>query len=561
MTRQHDTGTTTGAPHEVPGLDPDLTDWVAPDRHRFRESGLWTSTRLAERVEGFAAKAPDREAVVDLGSARRTGFGALDRLANRLAHWMIEAGIEEGDVIAVQLPNCLEAAVVAIAANKLGVVVNPMLMVFRAKELRYMLGLARAKAIFVPPEYRGFSHRDLAEGVARELDHGVLSVIVDVPEPAAPESSAWLRMLAAYPETPCGRTPDASAVSVILFTSGTEADPKAVMHTEETLNANMRAVWAGLDMVEEKETVWMPSPVGHSTGFNFGIRYALLHGCTLVLQDRWSTEEAVALIQDERPTFTLAATVFLTDLLAAARGGPVDLSSIRIFGCGGAPIPPAVVMDAGERGMSVIRLYGQTEVLIATMNRPSSPLDKRIETDGPALDGMTVDIRDEDGRPLPRGSAGELWVQGASQCVGYYKDRERTRAKFERGWVRTGDLAKMDEDGYVMIVGRKSEIIIRGGMNITPREIEEEIARMEGVSAVAVVGLPDARLGEICCACVVAEDSATVTLETIVDRLRATGMATYKLPQRLEFVSELPRTASGKIQRHILVASLSSSPS
>lgn len=539
----------------APSLDPRLADRIAPDRARYRESGVWDNTRLSDRVAALALTSPKREAVVDLGGARRTAFGELDKLANRLAHWMIEAGIGEGDVIALQLPNCLEAAIVAIAANKLGVIVVPTLMVYRAKELRYILRHTKAKAVFAPSSYRGFSHRDLIADLAGELDHRFEAAIVDPPEPSSPDKSAWLEKLAAYSDRDCGRAPKASAVSVILFTSGTEADPKAVMHTEETLNANMRAFWAALGM-GEGEIVWMPSPVGHSTGFNFGIRYALLHGARLVLQDRWSTDDAIALIARERPTFTLAATVFLTDLLAAARGGAVDLSSIRIFGCGGAPIPAKVVMEAGERGMSVIRLYGQTETLIATSNRPSCPLRKRIDTDGRALDGMTVDIRDEDGKPLPPGTEGELWVAGPSLCVGYYKDRERTEAKFENGWVKTGDVAVMDAEGYIAIVGRMSETIIRGGTNIAPREIEEEIARMDGVAAVAVVGMPDARLGEICCACVVPDGRAELTLDVIVERLRATGMATYKLPQRLEFVEELPRTASGKIQKHILVASL-----
>jgi acyl-CoA synthetase (AMP-forming)/AMP-acid ligase II len=544
-----------GAARLVPAMDPQLEDRIAPDRARYRATGLWDGTRLSERVAALAREAPDREAVVDLGGARRTSYGRLDRLANRLAHWMLAAGIDEGDVIALQLPNCLEAAIVAVAANKLGVIVVPTLMVYRAKELRYILRHTKAKAVFAPSVYRGFSHRDLIAELAGELDHRFEAAIVDPPDPTAPDDSAWLDSIAAHSDAPCGRAPKASAVSVILFTSGTEADPKAVMHTEETLNANMRAFWSALGM-GEGETVWMPSPVGHSTGFNFGIRYALLHGVRLVLQDRWSTDEAVALIARERPTFTLAATVFLTDLLAAARGGSVDLSSIRIFGCGGAPIPPKVVMEAGERGMSVIRLYGQTETLIATSNRPSCPLRKRIETDGRALDGMTIDIRDEDGKPVPPGTEGELWVTGPALCVGYYKDRERTRAKFEGGWVRTGDIAVMDADGYATIVGRMSEIIIRGGTNIAPREIEEEIARMDGVSAVAVVGMPDARLGEICCACVVPDRGADITLDAVVARLRATGMATYKLPQRLEIVAELPRTASGKIQKHILVAAL-----
>ncbi|MFO0996207.1 MAG: AMP-binding protein [Alphaproteobacteria bacterium] len=536
-------------------MDPALADDIASFHGHYRTSGLWDRARLGERFAANAQSTPDREAIIDLGGTRRTTYRALDLLSNRLAHWLVAHGIDEGDVIAVQLPNCLEAAIIALAANKLGVIVNPMLTVYRAKELRYMLGLTRAKAVFVPDHYRGFAHGALAADIARDIGHALLPVIVDVPEDGSSPPSRWLSALESWPDRPCARTPKATAVSVILFTSGTEAAPKAVMHTEETLNYNIRAVWNAFGMGTD-EVVWMPSPVGHSTGFSFGIRIALFHGTKLVLQDRWNPDDAVAIIQRERPTYTLAATVFLTDLLQAAHAKGIDISCLRIFGCGGAPIPPHVVMEAAAKGVNVLRLYGQSETLVATLNAPSSPLQKRFDTDGMVLGGMTCDIRDDDARSLPRGTAGELWVTGPGLSLGYFKDAERTRAKFHRGWVQTGDIATMDADGYVTIVGRKSEIIIRGGMNITPREIEDEIAKIKGISAVAVVGLPDERLGEICCACVVADGSVPVTLETITAALRATGMATYKLPQRLELIPELPTTASGKIQRHRLVAAL-----
>ncbi|MHB1219686.1 MAG: AMP-binding protein [Alphaproteobacteria bacterium] len=540
----------------VPAMDAALADAIAPDRERYRAAGLWSAERLGERVAEFAKSKPDFEAVVDLGGARRTTFRELDRLSNRLANWMTASGLRAGDIVAAQLPNCLEAVVVAIAANKLGIVVNPIMTVYRAKELRYILQFSRAKAVFIPDVYRGFSHRDMLAGLARELSHEFITVVVDVVEGGSARSSAWLDGLSRWPDTPSGKAPAASEVSVILFTSGTEAAPKAVMHTEETLNANIRSVWQSLGMGDD-EVIWMPSPVGHSTGFNFGIRFALLHGARLVFQDRWNPDEALTIIQRERPTFTLAATIFLTDLLRAADARSADLSSLRVFGCGGAPIPPHVVTDAAERGVNVLRLYGQTETLVATLNVPSSPLPKRIETDGIAIHGMTVDIRDDQGNPVPRGTEGELWATGPGLCVGYYKDTERTKAKFQDGWVRTGDVATMDADGYMTIVGRKSEIIIRGGLNIAPREIENEIGQIPGVTAVAVIGLPDKRLGEVCCACVVTDGSVALTLDAINQRLRETGMASFKLPQRLELVPELPTTASGKIQRHVLVAALS----
>ena len=535
-------------------MDPSLADEIAPRRAFFVSEGLWTEERLGARVSAHAVQKPDAEAVVDRKGLRRVSFSALDQLSNRFANWLAEAGIGEGDIIAVQLPNCLEAVVIAIGANKAGVAVAPMLTVYRANELRHNLGLTAAKAIFCPDTYRGFSHRELAANVATELAHELRSVIVDVTDDDADGPSAWLDTLTdGWLDTSCKCSPPASGVSVILFTSGTEGKPKAVMHTEQTLNSNVRAVWRSFEM-GDAEVVWMPSPVGHSSGFGYGIRIALLHGASLVLQDRWDPQEAVRLIQRERPTYTLAATVFLTDILRVAETGAADLSSLRVFGCGGAPVPAEVVTAAAKQGINVLRLYGQSETQVNTMNRPSSPLQKRIDTDGKAVDGFCIEIRDANGVALPPGSEGELCVTGPGMSVGYYQDKKRTLAKFRAGWAHTADLAVMDADGYVTIIGRQSDIIIRGGLNIAPREIEEEIERLEDVAKVVVVGLPHQRLGEYCCACVVPENSAKPTLEKICTHLKTAGFAAYKLPERLELLDELPSTASGKIQRHRLVA-------
>ena len=537
-------------------MDPDLADQIAPHRTAYVAEGIWTDERLGNCVSAHAAENPDAEAVVDRKGLRRISFADFDRLSNRFAHWLDDAGIVEGDVIAVQLPNCLEAVVIAIGANKAGVAVAPMLTIYRGNELRHNLDLTAAKAIFVPDVYRGFAHRDLAESVAAELDHDLRTVVVDVTDDDADGPSAWLDALDEWSDTPCTRTPPASGVSVILFTSGTEGKPKAVMHTEQTLNSNVRAVWRSFEL-GDGEVVWMPSPVGHSSGFGYGIRIALLHGATLVLQDRWDAEVAVSLIQDERPTYTLAATIFLTDVLRVAQSRSTDLSSLRVFGCGGAPIPAEVVSAAAEQGINVLRLYGQSETQVATQNGASSPLQKRIDTDGRAVDGFKIEIRDENGAPLPPGTAGELCVMGPGMSVGYYKDPDRTLKKFRDGWAHTADVAVMDADGYVTIIGRQSDIIIRAGLNIAPREIEEEIEHLDSVETAVIVGLPHARLGEHCCVCVVPRCGAQPTLEQICSHLKTAGFAAYKLPERLELLAELPTTASGKIQRHKLVARFS----
>jgi acyl-CoA synthetase (AMP-forming)/AMP-acid ligase II len=342
---------------------------------------------------------------------------------------------------------------------------------------------------------------------------------------------------------------DARRVSEVIFTSGTEATPKAVMHTEQTAGFSVRVAREDLGITDD-DVVWMPSPVGHSTGFNYGVRFALHHGLRLVLQDRWDAEDAVALITRERCTYTLAATTFLQDLCGAAGRLGADVSSLRYFGCGGAPVPPPLVDLAAEHGIGVLRLYGSTEVLVATWNRATDDPDLRRDTDGRPMSHVDVALRDvEDG-------AGEIVVRGPNTCVGFFDDPERTAATFEDGWVRSGDIARIDAAGHLTMVGRRKEILIRGGLNIAPREIEELIVAFPEVERVAVVGVPDDRLGERMAACVTLVPGASLDLPTVVERLLGEGLARFKLPEQLAVLDTLPTTASGKIQKHEIVRAL-----
>jgi len=342
---------------------------------------------------------------------------------------------------------------------------------------------------------------------------------------------------------------EATAVSEVIFTSGTEAAPKAVLHTEETTNFSVRIAYDDMRLGSD-DVVWMPSPVGHSTGFNYGVRFALYHGLPLVLQDRWSAEQAVALIDRFGCSYTLAATTFLQDLVDYAQTQQRDLAALRCFGCGGAPVPPDLVRAATATGIGVRRLYGSTEVLVATWNRAESSLEQRTDTDGAPLSHVELELRDEGGQPSAPGERGEIFVRGPNTCVGFLDDTEReARTISPDGWIRSGDLAVLDPDGYLTIAGRSKDIIIRGGLNIAPREIEDLLLGYPEIERAAVVGVPDERLGERACACLVLRAGFSIDLETITQRLRASGLATHKLPERLECLESLPTTASGKIQK------------
>lgn len=525
-----------------------------PDRRAlYRANGWWTDDTLAQRLEHHAATRADALAIVD--ERGEYTYAALARDVAAVAGGLLQRGVAPGDLVSVQLPNRYETVVVGLAALWIGAVINPLLPNYRQRELTHVFSTARPAAVFTPDHYRGFDHVELTR---RALESAQLPAVhVVVGEPAA--GTVNFDELRVSP--PVGRTAiEAAEVSELIFTSGTEAQPKAIMHTEQTANFSVRVAFDDLGLGGD-DVVWMPSPIGHSTGFNYGVRFAVYHGLPLVLQDRWDGDEAVRLVGRYRCSYTLAATTFLQDMIASAERSGADLTSLQYFGCGGAPVPPPLVDRAAAAGIRVLRLYGSTEVLVGTWNRPDSSPDQRRSTDGLAMSHVDVIVRDEAGNRVANGEAGELFTRGPNTSVGLFDDPQRTTTTFGvDGFVASGDLVTMDNDGYVTVVGRKKEIIIRGGVNITPREVEDLILESPEVVRVAVLGVPDERLGEKMCACVVLSPGKSLDLATIVGRLGEAGLATYKLPQQLIVLDELPSTPSGKIQKFELRKLLASSP-
>jgi acyl-CoA synthetase (AMP-forming)/AMP-acid ligase II len=532
-----------------------LRNTVTPAERRqyYLDKGLWNSDTLAEVVARHAQDRPTATAVVDRLGERRVSYAELDADANRVAAFLAEQGVEQGDVVAVQLPNWYETVTIALGIFKLGAVINPMLPVYRGRELRHMLRVGETKVIFTPRIYRNFDYLALVEELRDDTPN--LRAHVVVCDNASARALSFDQVMSTSSAAP-KPTLEAADVSELIFTSGTEADPKAIMHTEQTTNFSVRTGVASLGM-GDNDVIWMPSPIGHSTGFNYGVRFALYCGLKLVLQDRWDGAEAADLVAAEGCTYTLAATTFLLDFIVACDTKPRDVRSMRLFGCGGAPVPPDLVRRAAAHGIGVLRLYGSTEVLVGTWNRRESPLEKRLNTDGVAVNDVEVVCHDESGRDVLN-EPGEIYTRGPDTCVGFFDDPDRTVATFDdQGWVKSGDLAVIDADGYLTVVGRKKEILIRGGLNVAPREVEEVILGLPQVAAVAVIGLPDSRLGEVGCACVVLRASAGLNFEEMTAHLRQAGLAQYKWPERLEIVPELPMTPSGKVRKHVLVASLS----
>jgi cyclohexanecarboxylate-CoA ligase len=337
-------------------------------------------------------------------------------------------------------------------------------------------------------------------------------------------------------------------MAVLMFTSGTTGEPKGVMHTSNSLIACCKAL-SGRFGLDSSDVLLVASPVGHMTGYVAIVLLSVYLGGTMILQDVWEPNRGVGLMAREGVTYTAASTPFLSDICDAVKAGSPRPQSLRSFLCGGAPIPSVLIERAAdELSLKVCSLWGMTEVLSGTLTEPVCAAKKSASTDGRPLEGMEVRIVDAEGRPVPTGQSARLLVRGAQMFKGYYK-RPDLQTFDGEGWFDSGDLAYMDNDGYIRISGRVKDILIRGGENIPVVEIENLLYKHPAVAAVAVVGFPDARLGERGCAFIVPRAESAIDLDAVQNYLRDCKMAKQFWPERVEVVSELPRTASGKIQK------------
>lgn len=520
-----------------------------------RAQGYWGDELLVDYLDRCVAEAPDRTAIIDFNSMQGTGcrlsYREFGDLVERIATGLAGLGVGKDDVVACQLPNWWQFAALAFASWKIGAVINPMMPIFREREVKFMLGFAESKVFVVPREFRGFDHPAMVRAMRHELPHLKHLLVV-----GGSGEESFENILLEKPRQATGdakrlfaeRRRSADDVVQLLYTSGTTGEPKGVMHTSNTILSNVRPFRDRLGLTG-KDIVLMSSPLAHQSGFIYGLFMPVVLQTMVVLQDIWEPRRAAELIAAERVTFTFASTPFLSDLTDAVAGGGCDVSSLRIFLAAGAPIPRALAERASKTlGAAVVSAWGMTENGAVTTTRLGDPDEKTFFTDGCALSGMEIRVCGPDNKSLPVGEEGTLKVRGCSSFVGYLK-RPQLYNHDADGWFDTGDLARIDADGYVRITGRAKDIIIRGGENIPVVEIEGLMFRHPAVQAVAIVGIPDARLGERACAFVVPKSGQQLSFEQMAQFLSDQKVARQYLPERLEVVTELPLTPSGKVQK------------
>jgi acyl-CoA synthetase len=518
-----------------------------------RDGALWGDMTIAQGAWQKAQDRPDEVAIYLEGEPSIT-YGSIAEEARRLVTGLQQLGLQAGDVISFQLPNWRESVVVDIAASAMGLIVNPIIPIYRDRELRFILKDARTRLIYIPERVRSLEFPSMIASLRDELPD--LEYVVTVrAEQKYDDMLRYEDLVGAEPvDVTTLPEVDPNSVKAILYTSGTTGTPKAVMHSHNTL---ARVIQNSLDywQMDERDVMLMPSPVTHITGYGSGMVLPFITSVKSALMHRWDADAAVAFINEVGATASVGATPFLVELVAAAKRHKTGLPSMRLFACGGAAVPPQVINDACEAldNCRAFRVYGSTEAPIITLGFVGEDQQQlAAETDG-MIYAYAVKILDEEGRELAQGEDGEIAARGAGMMLGYGDAQQNAEAHDSEGFFLTGDIGHITADNAILITDRKKDIIIRGGENISAKEVEEVLHDHPGVREVAVVAMPHERLGEGVCAYIIpVEQESHLALSDIAQFADEALLAKQKIPQHIELVADLPRTASGKVRKDVL---------
>ncbi len=525
-------------------------------RARYLDDGWWNDDTFAAFIDRRVAADPQmRVRIWSDVAPTTTTVGELHRRSRRLATGLRDRGIGPGDVVAYQMPSWAETLEVLWAGFSLGATMVPIIHFYGPGEVSFILRQSQARALITVGSFGAVDHLANLETIRDDLADVETVVVADTVARARTVPGAIaLSELADNAPLEDAASVDPDLPAMIGYTSGTTADPKGVVHSHRSLLAEVRQLSAM--QVSGGRPVLMASPLAHMTGMLGGSLIPLQNGQPIELMDRWDPGRVLSIMELEDLGPGGGATIFLTSLLDHPDFGPQHIARMTRFGLGGAPIPVAVAERAEAMGIRVTRAYGSTEHPSITSSPADDPVEKRTRTDGRPLPGVEIRIVAPDGTDLPAGEPGEIVSRGPDLFVGY-TDPALTRAVMEDGWYHTGDVGVVDEDGYLTITDRVSDLIIRGGLNLSAAEIEEHIATMPGIAEVAVVATPDERLGERACAVVrTTPGAAPPDLDAVQAHLASTGFPKQKWPESVRVVPEFDRTPSGKIKKRTLRARL-----
>ena len=477
-------------------------------------------------------------------------IGEVADLARRVAGGLRERGVEAGDLVAFQLPNWVEAAATFWATAFLGAVPVPIVHFYGLKEVGFILRQSGARVLVTADR---FGHLDyLANLDTMRPDLPELELVAVVTDESVPTGLVPFTTLADGDAVHEPAPVDPSAPALVAYTSGTTADPKGVVHAHRTIGFEIRQLGA-MQPPQGGPPMLVGAPVGHGIGMLAALLIPVYRRDPVHLIDVWDPATVLAAMLEDNVYSGAGATFFLTSLLDHPDFTDEHRALMRHVGLGGSSVPAAVTDRADAMGISIVRMYGSTEHPSITGSRHHEPRDKRLYTDGRPLPGVEIKLLDDDGKEVGAGQPGEIHSRGPD-CFPGYTDPMLTRECFDAdGWYATGDVGVRDDDGYLSIVDRKKDIIIRGGENVSALEVEELVLRLPGVAEVAVVAAPDPRLGEHACAFVrPVPGGEPPTLDAVRAYLDGAGLARQKWPEEVRGIEEFPRTPSGKIQKFAL---------
>lgn len=516
-----------------------------------RASSEWLNQTIADMAADMATHDPQRITHVFEGQPCRVG--ELLQEARLLAGALQRRGLVAGDAISFQLPNWREAAVIDLASSLLGLVIVPIVPIYRDAEVSFMLADARVKAAFFPQQYRGFDFAEMMQRLRGELPALQLLCCVRAEQGPALDYAALIAEAEPARELP---QVDPNGVKLVLYTSGTTGRPKAVLHSHNTGPLRLKR---GFEHWTRGQggTLLMASPVTHVTGLS-GLELPFYLPSRTVFMDRWDAREALDIIDREQVTVSLGATPFLHELLAQAEQHGRRLPSLQAFACGGAEVPPALIYRAAEvfERCRAFRVFGSSEVPLVTLGFVGEQqLALAATTDGEVHD-YQVKVVDDDGQPVVPGGEGELMIKGPAMFLGY-ADAEQTAASFDaEGYFATGDLGRLTADNAIVITGRKKDLINRGGEKISAKEVEDILHQLPQINEAAVVSMPHMRLGETLCAYVILREGQDLSQPQMVQLVSDSGVARQKIPEQLVVLKDFPRTASGKVRKDQLRADI-----
>lgn len=522
------------------------------DAYLKQNEEIWLQKTILDYLANAAEKYPNKVAIIDKKS--RYTYAELSKMVDRVALGLLELGIEKDDVISIQLPNWNEFIILHYAITRIGAITNPLIPIYREREISYMVGLVESKIIIIPDEFRDFDYTKMVSGLRHQwpfLKH-VFVVGDNIPESMQPLSYLF--------DTPWEELRDVSVldqidiqpndITEIIFTSGTTGNPKGVMHTHNTLCTSTE-YWVDHLQLTSDDVMFMASTFAHQTGFGYGVRLPTHHGGTAVYQDIWDPEEFLQFVEKEKITYTAGATPFLQDTIQSPHISKYNLESLQAFVALGAPIPRVLVREAAKIvNFNILSGWGQTENGLVTLTKLHDSEEKLTSTDGAPFPNMYVNVVDANFEEVPPNTEGNLLVKGPSLFVGYYQKIQETFAEYHGEWFITGDRATKDEDGYIRITGRNKDIIMRGGENIPVAYIENVLYEHPDVAIAQVVAMPDPRLQEKACACICLKPNVEpLSFEDMQHFLKEKGVAKQYWPERLALFEDFPRTPSGKIQK------------